>query len=136
MKKSRLLLVEDDQEMCEELVPILEGNDYLVDVVHDGQSAIAFLEKDGYGLLLLDLKMPGINGYEVLKYARTMRLPVKIIVLSGSPLHKTKVKDEEQVFPSGMNYEQVIQQTADGYIGKPFEVETVLLKIKEVLGRP
>jgi|GEM_PF-612078 len=132
MKKTRILLVEDDQEMCEELLPILEDHGYLVEVVHEGKSAIAFLEKNRYGMLLLDLKMPGINGYEVLKYAKKLHPEVKIVVVSGSPLQPGADKPEEQIFPGTAGYDRLISQLADGFVNKPFEVETILAKIREL----
>ena len=135
MKKKRLLLVEDDEAMCEELVPILEDNGYLIDVAHEGKTAISFLEKTGYELLLLDLKLPGISGYEVLKYVKKVLPAIKIIVLSGSPLRPGAMRTEEQVFPSGGNYEGLVSQLADGFINKPFDVEEVLSQIKAQISR-
>ena len=134
MNKIRILLVEDDEEMCEELVPILEDSGRHVDVTHDGQSAIVALEKVRYALMLLDLKMPGINGYEVLQYAHKLHPAVKILVLSGSPLYR-ELKEEEQIFPGEEEFGEYIKKFAHGFLTKPFVVEEVLQKIKELLGK-
>ena len=133
MKKDRILLVEDDAEMREEMISVLQENDYLADMAKDGTAAISCLEKDSYALLLLDLKMPGINGYEVLKYARKFHPGVKVLVLSGSPLRPEQQKSEDQIFPSGADYERLIAQEADGFINKPFDVDEVLKKMKTIL---
>lgn len=132
MKKSRVLLVEDDEAMCEELIPILETNNYLPDVARDGKSAIALLEKDSYELMLLDLKIPSISGYEVLKCAKKMYPRVKIIVLSGSGLRQETKKEEDQIFPDGVRYEKLISQSADAFLTKPFSVEVLLTCMKQL----
>jgi len=83
----------------------------------------------------LDLKMPGINGYEVLKYIKQLHRSIKVLILSGSPLRKEYSKTEDQLFPDRLDYEKLVENLADGFINKPFDVEAVLTKIKELAGK-
>jgi len=135
MRRATILLVDDDREMCEELVAILGEQGYGLDLAYDGKEAIALMERRVYDLLMLDLKMPGINGYEVLKYVRRMHPGIRILVVSGSPLHGENFYAENQVFLTGENSARQVVLEADGFIGKPFDVEDILRKIEAILGR-
>lgn len=63
----RLLLAEDEKALSKALVAILERNNYSVDAVYDGQSALDYLEMDNYDGVILDIMMPKVDGLTVLK---------------------------------------------------------------------
>jgi DNA-binding response OmpR family regulator len=66
----RLLLIDDDEELCAELRELLEIEGFHVDTAFDGLQGLGNLQKGKYHIVVLDLKLPGLNGYEVLKTAR------------------------------------------------------------------
>jgi DNA-binding response OmpR family regulator len=122
MNKIKILIVEDDAEMCEELKNILEDENYFVDTAHDAAQGITAIEKTHYKIVLLDLKMQGMNGCELLEYVKKKYPDIRIIILSGSAvLIKPLLKGKD------------ILKLADGVINKPFDVKKVLEKIKELL---
>lgn len=123
MNKSRILIIEDDEEMCEELIKFLEDEDYSSDVAYDGEEGMRFIKEDGYAIILLDLKMPGINGYEILKYIKEEYPATKVLVLTGSPIDREILND----------YKNTTLKLADSVINKPFDAERVLSKIKELI---
>ena len=129
--KAKILLVDDDEEICEELSKTLKDQGYLVEVVFDGMKAAQMIFRAEYGLILLDLKLPNLSGFEVLKLARQRNIKTKILVLTGRPLLKNKehlkgltVQDED---------EEITLKLADGIINKPFDVNYLLNKIKDLL---
>lgn len=63
----RLLLAEDEKALSKALVAILERNNYSVDAVYDGQSALDYLEMDNYDGVIMDIMMPKLDGLTVLK---------------------------------------------------------------------
>ena len=66
----RLLLAEDEKALSKALTAILERNNYSVDAVYDGQSALEYLETDNYDGVILDIMMPKIDGLTVLRKVR------------------------------------------------------------------
>lgn len=134
-RRVTILLVDDDREMCEELVSILGEQGYGLELAYDGKEAIALMEQRAYDLLMLDLKMPGINGYEVLKYARRVHPGIRVLVVSGSPWHGENFHAENQVFLTGESDARQLVSEADGFIGKPFDVNDILKKVETILRR-
>ena len=66
----RLLLAEDEKALSKALTAILERNNYSVDAVYDGQSALEYLETDNYDGVILDIMMPKVDGLTVLRKVR------------------------------------------------------------------
>src|SRR5579862_3824794 len=79
----KLLLIDDDEELCTELKELLEKEGFKVDIAFDGLQGLSHLQKSQYHLVVLDLKLPKLNGYEVLKSARKIVGSLKVLVLSG-----------------------------------------------------
>jgi len=136
MKDVKLLIAEDDEEMCEELSEILRGEGYSVKTVNSGAEAEKLITDDSYDVVLLDLKLPGIKGYEVLNYIRENRLKVKVIILTGSPvtgsiegLSSTGKKDNTA---ENNAYKLNTLKLADAVIPKPFDVERVIEILDEL----
>ncbi len=132
----KILIIEDDEEMCEELSDILTDEHYIVDVCHNGEQGVEAIKFEVYTIVLLDLKMPVMRGEEVLKYVKEKHPLIKVIVLTGSPRPKNilqQQQEEEILFMNG-NANNDILKLADSVINKPFDVEKMLTKIKELAG--
>jgi DNA-binding response OmpR family regulator len=129
--KNKILIVDDDEEICEELAEILKGEGYQVEVVFDGFKAGFMIEKSGYNLILLDLKIPNLSGFELLKIIRKKKILSRVLILTGRPLLKKSESLKELTVQS--EEEEKILKLADGIINKPFDVRYLLGRIKEML---
>jgi DNA-binding response OmpR family regulator len=112
-KKSITILVIDDDERVRTLLrDILLFGGFQVIEASDGKSGIGYFEKGGFDMVLTDLGMPGMNGWEVARWikSRTPQIPVALVTGWGTNL------DEEKIKESGV----------DWIIGKPFQVNEVL----------
>lgn len=83
---NKILLIDDDIELCDEISEILKDEGFIVDIVNDGKKGYEYVKKGGYDLVLLDLKIPVINGVEVLKKIKNDKIKVKVIILTGRPM--------------------------------------------------
>ena len=112
-KKSITILVIDDDERVRTLLrDILLFGGFQVIEASDGKSGIGYFEKGGFDMVLTDLGMPGMNGWEVARWikSRTPQIPVALVTGWGTNL------DEEKIKEAGV----------DLVIGKPFEVNEIL----------
>lgn len=119
MKK--ILVVDDDPIFRHLLKELLQENGYLVDTAKDGREAFEKLKKEKYDLVILDVNMPNMNGFEALSKIREDEeiFDIPVIMLTV----KSMVKDQIKGFEHG----------ADEYLSKPFENEVLLAKIKNLL---
>jgi DNA-binding response OmpR family regulator len=129
---AKILIIDDDKELCEGLIEVLSGEGYLVNAEYDGLKGKAAVEKDGYDLLLLDIKLSGLNGFDILKGIREKNIRIKVIIVSGRP-QKNSLFRENVVCKGKDMEEENILKLADGIICKPFEIKKMLNKIKELL---
>lgn len=116
--KLRILVAEDDENMCKILKLYLQKEGYSVAIVLNGKDAISYLEKNKADLLLLDWMLPLKTGIEVCKELRLMKIPIKIIMLTA----KTTTDNELLGLTVG----------ADDYIRKPFDMKILLIRIKKL----
>lgn len=114
----KILIAEDDENMCKILKLYLQNEGYTVEVVLNGEDAVSYLEKNKADLLLLDWMLPYKNGIEVCKELRLLNIPIKIIMLTA----KTSVGNELSGLTAG----------ADDYIRKPFDMGILLLRIRKI----
>ncbi len=84
MRKPRLLLVDDDLPFTRNLVWLLSRRGYEVSAVNDGQSALRIVEEQEFDVIILDRKMPGIDGIATLKELKKRRPQVEVIILTGA----------------------------------------------------
>jgi two-component system, OmpR family, response regulator len=84
MRKPRLLLVDDDIPFTRNLVWLLSRRGYEVSAVNDGQSALRIAEEQEFDVIILDRKMPGIDGIATLKELKKKRPQVEVIILTGA----------------------------------------------------
>ena len=112
----RLLLAEDEKALSKALVTILERNNYSVDPVYDGQSALEFIETGNYDGAILDIMMPVLDGIEVLKKIRSQGNLIPVLLLTA----KSEIDDKVLGLDSGAN----------DYLTKPFNSRELLASIR------
>lgn len=114
------ILIVEDQASIRELIAInLSRMRYDCAVAHNGKIATDLIEKNTYDLILLDIMLPEIDGYELIKYIEPTATPVIFITAKGS------LKDRVKGLHMG----------ADDYIVKPFETEELIARVESVLRR-
>jgi CheY-like chemotaxis protein len=124
--KKMILITDDDAEMRDEISAILKDEGYEVRTAGDGRAALNLIKKHKFDLLLLDIKMPVMTGFEVLKELNVKKISIKTIVLTGSIL-ASSLPDEKDM----SNVEKTkILKLADTVMNKPFDVVKLLEKIK------
>ena len=128
--KKKILMLDDDEELCEEIAEILIDEGYRVTTAFDGLRGKRLVEKYNYDILILDIKMPGLSGLDVLESIKGQNKELKVIILTGRPLSK-----ELQERRICKDKEEKILRLADGIINKPFDIEVLLNKIKELSGK-
>ncbi len=121
MKKTKLLILEDDITLNETLVEYLEEQGYDIVSVYDGESAQNKLYEEKFDLLLLDVNVPSLNGFELLHVARKNSIKTPAIFMTT----RSSMQDLEKGYESG----------ADDYIRKPFELKELLLRVQSMLKR-
>ncbi|MBI4810512.1 MAG: response regulator [Ignavibacteriales bacterium] len=119
--KVHILIVDDDDAIRFLLKDMLSEEGYNISTASDGAEAIALLQNDRFNLALLDIIMPNVSGFGVLKFIRENSLPTKVIMLTAYSELKLAVESK--------------MLGADDFIGKPFMRPDLLNTIKQVLGR-
>jgi two-component system copper resistance phosphate regulon response regulator CusR len=121
MEEERILIVEDEPKIADTLKLGLEENGYHAEVAYDGKVGYDMFTERQYDLVILDINLPVMNGYELCKYYRSVNLNVPIIMLTSLIGLNDKIKGYDV--------------GADDYMVKPFEFKELLLKIKVFLKR-
>ena len=121
MAQQKILVVDDEKSMCEFLEIMLKKDGYEVATTTSGEEALDLLDKNLYSMVLTDVKMPGVNGFDVLRKTKEVSPDTVVIMITayGSP--------EGAV--------TAIKEGAYDYVTKPFRVEEVKLTIKKSLER-
>lgn len=117
----RILLVEDDSLIGEGLRSALQREDYLVDWVINGESALASIKATDYDALVLDIGLPGISGLEVLKKSRKQGYDFPVLILTA----QDGVSDRVTGLDTG----------ADDYLSKPFELDELCARLRALIRR-
>lgn len=117
----RILIAEDEVPMAEALSQILKKHHYSVDVVNDGQAGLDNALSGIYDLLLLDVMMPKMDGFTILRTLRSEGISTPVILLTA----KGEIEDKV----AGLDY------GADDYIAKPFSTEELMARIRAALRR-
>ena len=118
----RILLVEDDVAIARLLKEGLEDEVYAVDVAHDGDEGYRTAMADDYDVIILDVMLPEMNGYEVCRVLRQDGNQTPILMLTA--------RDAERDIVEGLDI------GADDYLAKPFSFEVLLARIRALLRRP
>jgi DNA-binding response OmpR family regulator len=112
----RLLYAEDEKSLARAVSTILRKNNYSVDVVYDGRSALDYLETENYDGAILDVMMPGADGFEVLRRMRARGDSTPVLLLTA----KSEIDDRVTGLDSGAN----------DYLTKPFDMKELLARIR------
>ena len=116
---NKILIAEDEHSIANLIKTALDGPDYICTWAADGIAAADILEREPFDLVLLDIMLPGADGYEVLEYCRTLEVPVIFLTAKG------EVEDRVRGLRLG----------AEDYITKPFELIELLARVETVLRR-
>ena len=119
-KKIKILIVDDDKNICQLLGLYLDRDGFAAEFCHDGNTALSKLSSSVYDGVVLDVMMPGPDGFEVLSELRKFS-EVPVIMLSARGESTDRI--------SGLN------RGADDYITKPFEPQELIARIRAVLRR-
>ena len=118
----RVLLIEDDVTIARLLKEGLEDESYAVDVVNDGSEGYRTAVADDYDVIILDIMLPEMNGYEVCRALRNDGNKTPILMLTA--------RDAERDIVEGLD------TGADDYLAKPFSFDVLLARIRALLRRP
>ncbi len=116
----KLLVIDDDERLRDLLAEYLGGRGFSVDTAPDGESGLARLRAGGVDLVVLDVMMPGMDGFEVVRELRkTSRMPVVMLTARGD------------------DFDRIVglELGADDYLAKPFNPRELLARIQAVLRR-
>ena len=117
----RLLLADDEKELTDALSVILSYNKYSVDAVYNGQDALDYAQSGEYDGIILDVMMPKMDGFEVLRRLRDAGISTPVLMLTA----KSQLRDKVEGLDAG----------ADDYLPKPFETEELLARIRAMTRR-
>ena len=116
---NRILIAEDDASIANLIRTVLVDAGYRCTWAPDGEQAADLLEKESFDLALLDIMLPGVNGYDLLEYCKSLEVPVIFLTALGG------VEDRVRGLRSG----------AEDYLPKPFALPELLARVETVLRR-
>jgi len=118
--KTHILIVDDDNRIRDLLKEYLSENNYIVSTSEDAENAKIKLTQFKFDLIVLDVMMPGQNGYELTKeIKKNINIPIILLTAKGEVENRIKA----------------LELGADDYIGKPFEPKELLLRIKNIINK-
>jgi DNA-binding NtrC family response regulator len=118
-ENARILVVDDDENIRKVLITILEDEGYNVEFAETAQKAIKMTERETYNVALIDIRLPDMEGIELLAKMKDTTPKMRKIIITG--------------YPTLENAIEAINKGADAYIIKPFNMDKVLATIKEQL---
>lgn len=116
---NKILIVEDEEAIANLIRLNLARAGYQCEIASDGEMAADAISQFNYDLILLDIMLPKMDGFEVLEYARSVGIPVIFLTAMGETQQKVKG----------------LRQGAEDYIVKPFEIAELLARVETVLRR-
>ena len=118
--KNKILVVDDEEALRTVLSTELEGEGYQVSTAGDGEEAIKILGSQQFHLILLDIKMPNVDGFEVLKFIKQKQPSTKVIMLTGFADLKNAIESKKL--------------GAEDFVSKPYDLVDLLTTVERVLG--
>ena len=117
----RILIAEDQLSLLKALKAVLEKQGFFVDAVSDGKSAVEYTSLAEYDLIILDVMMPELDGFEALKSIRAKKINTPALMLTAKSETADKI--------TGLNY------GADDYMTKPFDTDELLARVRALTRR-
>ncbi len=117
----QILIAEDERPLAKAVKKILEQKGYFVDAVYDGTDAVEYAKSVDYDLIILDVMMPGYDGFEVVRILREKGVGTPVLMLTARSAVSDKV--------TGLN------TGADDYMTKPFDTEELLARVAALTRR-
>lgn len=117
----RLLVVEDEKDLNRIIVRTLEAEGYITDSCYNGMDALAYITTMEYDAVILDVMLPELNGFEVLKRARSLKIETPVLFLTA--------RDHVEDIVFGLN------SGADDYMVKPFSFDELLARLRVITRR-
>ena len=117
----RILIIEDDRTLADSLRLMLDSKGYETEAVYDGESGREYAMLNTYDLIILDIMLPKLNGYQVTAYLRNQHNSVPILMLTA----KSDIEDKVQGLNAGADY----------YLTKPFDARELLACVNALLRR-
>jgi len=115
----KVLIVDDDIRMCDSLTALLDNQGYVLQTCNSGQKALDYLDKDDFDLVLLDMVMPDVDGYQIMGRINDQSPDTLVIVITGHVTTESAIG--------------ALRKGAFDYIKKPFEPEELLITVKNSL---
>lgn len=117
----RILLVEDSLSLSDALKTVLQKEKYEVEVAYDGETGLAMALENIFDLVILDVLMPKMNGFEVVAEIRKAKISVPVLMLTALTQEKDKIKG--------------LDMGADDYLAKPFSIPELFARIRALTRR-
>lgn len=117
----KVLIIDDSENLCDSIKKCLVGQGFSVDTAYDGKSGLRKALSNEYDIILLDIMMPQMNGYEVLKKLRLEQRRIPTVMITA----KNDISDMIEGLELG----------ADDYIQKPFNIDVLAAKIRAIARR-
>jgi len=122
-KGALVLVVDDDRDLCANMKDVLSDRGYRVSVAHDGSTAIEKAWESDFDVILLDMKLPPLNGLETYLSVRDIRLDVVVIIITG---HRQEMGDL---------VDQAIRETAYTCLEKPVDMDELFSLLEQIMER-
>jgi two-component system response regulator CpxR len=117
---NRILIIDDDEELCELVSEYLSAEGFVIEAIHDGESGLQKALRDEQDLVILDVMLPTRNGFDVLRELRqTSKIPVLMLTARG--------EDTERIVG--------LETGADDYLPKPFNPRELAARLRAILRR-
>lgn len=117
----RLLIIEDEKELCDTIAKSLHQSGYETDTCYDGEEALSILSSERYDLVILDLNLPGADGMTILKTLRKEDEETKVLILSA----RSQIADKVEGLDAGAN----------DYLEKPFHLQELAARVRSLTRR-
>lgn len=118
----RILLIEDNEILCQTISRHITNAGYTLDYTYDGKEGLKYIESHGYDLVILDCMLPSLNGIDLLKIIRQKGIHTSVIIITAL----SDVNDRVNGLDAG----------ADDYLTKPFAMKELLARIRALRRRP
>ena len=141
MNNAKILIVDDDTNICELLRLYIEKEGYTTVIANDGEEAVSLFEKEKPSLVLLDIMLPKLDGWQVCREIRkTSECPIIMLTAKGEVCRKIRQSSDVPIImlsAKGETFDRILglELGADDYVVKPFEAKEVVARIRAVLRR-